>query len=633
MRKKILTMFLVLTITFQAITPVLAISGSDLLSRLGQIEQSVNAMKTEYDNIIATYPDVINSLSAENKNAALNLANNIKADNAKQTVDNIKQELRTSTVADADKVLVAIEDLERNAKDLVDDNQDIINEVKSGYQDLSNAEIKQVVDKVKDITISLGVDADVTTEYNQIMTTLDNAHTKALTINTKLKNVLDNNVSTFEEGLTIDLLRELMTEIRNKDQGAVIDTLKQAVNGLSNSNSVKSDLDSIKSDVKDLKNGLNNVTNISYEKLILFSDAQKTAISNKFKLIEQDYVDFAKVILDNNAEDYIGVVTKLARQESVDNMIKYANKVIDYVIEYKNTLNTLSKQDIANRVQNSLNLPNDFINKAGVLVALGFIDTSSYNREYIENNFGTQIDNLIRFLGTEFIDYIDYLDTSMKNEVKNITTNSEASFAQSEIVNINKARFGTVTNIQKLKARIEKEFLSGKDSLKDDLTTVMSYVYNVYDINMLDTIETIMGLENEKNGKKYEFNIARYYIIADNFMSQNVVRDTLGIPSDKLNIVTHSGLNGANVKTGSTMKITMSDTVYQTYTYVVLGDVYADGRVNSRDYMAIKNQIMGRRNLDNVCKTAADTYRDSRIDARDYMAIKNQIMGKDNISL
>lgn len=307
MKKKILTMFLVLTITFQAITPVLAISGSDLLSRLGQIEQSVNDMKTEYNNIIATYPDVINSLSAENKNAALNLANNIKADNARQTVDNIKQELRTSTVADADKVLAGIEALESDAKDLVDDNKDIINEVKSGYQDLSSAEIKQVVDKVKDITTSLGVNTDVTTEYNQIMTTLDNAHTKALTINTKLKNVLNNNVSTFEEGLTIDLLKEIVTEIRNKDQDAVIDTLKQAVNGLSNASSVKSDLDSIKSDVKDLKNELNNVTNIDYEKLILFSDAQKTAISNKFKLIEQDYVDFAKVILDNNAEDYIGV--------------------------------------------------------------------------------------------------------------------------------------------------------------------------------------------------------------------------------------------------------------------------------------------------------------------------------------
>lgn len=633
MKKKILTIFLVLIITLPTITPVLAISGTDLLTRLGQIEQSVTDMKSEYNNILATYPDVVNSLSAENKNVALNLANNVMADNARATVDSIKQELRNSTVANADKVLDAIEDLEEDAKDLVNDNKDIMNEVKSGYQNLSSAEIKQAVEKVKSITTSLGVNTDVTTEYNQIMTTLNNAHTKALTINTKLKNVLDTNVATFEEGLTIELLKELVTEIKNKDQDAVLDTLKQAVNGLSNADTVKADLDSIKADVKSLKTELNTVNSIDYEKLILFSDTQKTAISNKFKEIEQDYVDFARVILDNNAEDYIGVVTKLARKESVDNMINYANEVIDYVVLYKNTLNTLTKQDIANALQNKLNLPSDFTEKAGVLVALGFIDTSSYNQAYIENNFGSQIDNLVRFLASEFVDYIDYLDTSMKNEVKGITTSSEASVAQSKIVNINMARFGTVANIKNLKARIEREFLTGRDDLKDDLNTVLAYVYNMYDANMLNTMETIMSLEGEKNNKKYEYSATRYYIIADNFMNQNTVRDTLGLPSANYGIVTSEGLNGSNVKTGSTMKIAMSNTVYQTYTYVVLGDVYADGNVDARDYMAIKNEIMGRRRLDNVCKTAANTYRDSSIDARDYMLIKNQIMGKDTISL
>ena len=71
--------------------------------------------------------------------------------------------------------------------------------------------------------------------------------------------------------------------------------------------------------------------------------------------------------------------------------------------------------------------------------------------------------------------------------------------------------------------------------------------------------------------------------------------------------------------------------IEETYTYAVLGDVYADGMVDARDYMMIKNYIMEKETLDAVKLLAADPYRDGGIDARDYMMIKNQIMEKDEI--
>lgn len=633
MKKKILTLFLAMLVALPTISFTFAVTSTELLERLDKIGKDVTYMKKEYKDILDTYPDVIDSLSTKNKEAAKTLADNLMADDIKSNLDSIKQELKASSVKDADKVLDAVLKIENDAKNLINDNKDIVEEVKSGYDDLTVDEIKQVIEKVKDISISLGINSDTTTTYNNLMDILDSAHSKALNINTKVKSVINNNVKTFEEGLTIELLKELATEVKNKDQEAVIDTLKKSLNGLSNVNQVKRDLDSIKEDVKNLKDEFNKLNNLDEQKLLMFTDSQKQDVANKFKQVEQDYVAFAKEVLDNNAKDYIKVAMNLAYDESVDNMIKYANEAIDYVLEHKDAIKSITKQDVLNKVQDRINLPTDTIKKAGMLVALGFIDVTPYNKDYIENNFKDQIDNLSKFVGTEFVDYLDYIDTMMQKEVKENISKYNETVAQKNIITINKSRFKTLEDIKALKTRIEKEFLDGKDDLKQDLSKVASYVYDMYDTNILNTIESIMSLENEKSNKKYEFNQLRYYIIADNFMNKGTVASMLGIPEEYMNIVSYGSLNGSNIKTGSKMTITMSNTVYQAYTYIVLGDIFADGKVDSRDYMAIKNQIMNKKNLDAVCKVAADTYRDSKIDSRDYMAIKNQIMQRKNISL
>ena len=98
---------------------------------------------------------------------------------------------------------------------------------------------------------------------------------------------------------------------------------------------------------------------------------------------------------------------------------------------------------------------------------------------------------------------------------------------------------------------------------------------------------------DEKKDKEYEFNSGRLMLLTDSFMAKDKIAKTLGIPTANMNVVTYKGLANNKIKTGSSMTITLSENVFGTYQYAVLGDVYADGKVSAKDYMAIKNQIMG----------------------------------------
>ena len=69
------------------------------------------------------------------------------------------------------------------------------------------------------------------------------------------------------------------------------------------------------------------------------------------------------------------------------------------------------------------------------------------------------------------------------------------------------------------------------------------------------------------------------------------------------------------------------------YTVVMLGDVSGDGQVKSKDYMMIKNYIMGTLQLNDTEKLAADLSKDGQIKSKDYMMIKNHIMQTSTITL
>lgn len=99
-------------------------------------------------------------------------------------------------------------------------------------------------------------------------------------------------------------------------------------------------------------------------------------------------------------------------------------------------------------------------------------------------------------------------------------------------------------------------------------------------------------------------------------------------PNTAITEVPNATLVGEVLGTGAKIKIGETE-----YTLVMLGDVNGDGLVKSKDYMMIKNYIMGTLELSEAEKKAADVNKDGEIKSKDYMMIKNHIMNISTISL
>lgn len=83
-----------------------------------------------------------------------------------------------------------------------------------------------------------------------------------------------------------------------------------------------------------------------------------------------------------------------------------------------------------------------------------------------------------------------------------------------------------------------------------------------------------------------------------------------------------------NVGTGYTITIEN-----EKYTIVKIGDANGDNKVNSFDYIRIRNYIMGTKQLTESEKLAADANGDGKIDSFDYIRIRNYIMGSKSIEI
>lgn len=628
MKNKVLRIFLAIAMVFPMFTSVFAMSYDDLLDRLEVIMNAIEDVRDEYKEEMEKYPDVISSLSDEGKATVEALEKGaILEEGMKDKVKALKAELAELEVEDADKVLNAVEGVQDSFEALIDENKDVVEDVKSNYSNYTTEEIKEVVKKVTEIVEELGAETDVTETYDKIMTVLDEAHTMSKDINTKLEKVLESNVETFESALTKELLKEILTEVKNKDKKAVIDTLIEALEGAQGGAKLKADLKDIKKDVAAVKNKLLELKDLEEQDLLMFEDSQKEDVAAKFKLVEKDYIDFAKVVLDNYAYDYMDVVINLGYKESVDDMINYANQALDYYDEYKDTIKGLEKQDVIDRV------PEELASKAGLMVALGFVDTTDYNKDYVTNNFKSQIEDMKDYIANEFVDYLDHIDTTISDEVMDTYskgTNSEET--QKELRAITAARFNTIENLKALKSRVDTELLANKEEAKDDLDLVADYVYEMYYENILMSTGATLEKENEDAHGKYETTYDGI-VITNVFMPTSDFSKELGIPEKYKDVLKYTQIKNDKIRTGSALTIALSDEVIGTCEFAVLGDVYIDGMVDARDYMAIKNYIMEKETLSKVRNYAADTYRDKLVDARDYMAIKNYIMKGEEISL
>lgn len=632
MKNKLIRVFLALVVALPMFTPVLAISAEDLLDRLDSIQTSIENIKGEYEKELATYSDVVDSLSAESKDTINDLMNGfILEEGMTERVDALKSELEASTVEGAEELLSSTKGAEDAFYDLVEDNKDIVEEVKGGYSNLTIEEIKQVVEKVVEITDSLGLEVDTTETYNDVIEILEQAHSLALDINDKLKPIIKNNVSTFEDALTLELVKELLTEVKAKDRVAVIDTLKAALNNANGGTKLKSDLQEVKEIAVELKDKLMELAKLPEQDLLMFTDAQKTAVSNKMKEVEKDYVEFAKTIIDGCAEDYMDLVINLAYDVEVDTMIEYANEALDYYAEYKDTIDSLTVSMFAEKIPASMK---DLAEKAGLMVALGFVDKTVYNKQYIEDNFGTQIDNLTEYIAEELVDYLDHLDSVIEGEVMDTYKNGSVSeTTQNELRAITAARFTTIANLKALKNRVDKELLANREDAKSDLTKMANYVYTMYNENIMLSLSATLLKENSDPNAKYEAAEMDGCILTNKFIPTSEFTSELGIPTKHSSVVTYKDVTNKKIRTATTLTIKLSDESMGMLTFAVLGDIYADGLIDARDYMVIKNYIMDGEDVSKICLIAADTYRDKLVDARDYMMIKNYIMDGTEISL
>ena len=631
MKNKVLSVFLTI-ITLPMLTSVFAVSASDLLDKLDEISNDVGNIVKEYKQVVEEYPDVISALSAEGQQTIKDLENGkLLSDEMDSRIESLKTELLASTVEGADNVLDTINGVEKSFNDLIQENKDVIEEVKNGYENLTSSEIQEVVKKSVEVLELLGKDTDVSDTYSDMLAILEAAHEIAKDINVKLEAIIANNVSTFEAALSKELIKEILTEVKSKDQEAVIDTLIETLNNVNGGATLKSDLKDIKSDAKALKNKLIELNNLSEQELLMFTDNQKASVSKKIKAIEKDYVDFAKVILDNYLEDYMDVVIDLAYDETIDQMIKYANEALDYYTEYKDTVDSLSTSMFVAKFPQELK---PLAKKAGLMVALGFVDITDYNKSYITNNFQTQIDNISRYIAEELINYLDYIDTTINEEVMNTYKNGiDSEKTQNELRAITKSRFNTLANLKSLKNRVDKEVLKDQEDVKSELSQIADYVYTVYNENIMLSMAATLVKENNDPNAKYECADMDEYIITNKFIPTKTFTEEFGLPDENKSVVTYKNSVKDKIKTGTSLTIKLSETTMGTTYFAVLGDIYADGLIDARDYMVIKNYIMENEQVSKLSLLAADTYRDKLVDSRDYMVIKNYIMDGTEISL
>ena len=89
--------------------------------------------------------------------------------------------------------------------------------------------------------------------------------------------------------------------------------------------------------------------------------------------------------------------------------------------------------------------------------------------------------------------------------------------------------------------------------------------------------------------------------------------------------VTFNTVSG-KVGTGSTVKNGGME-----YTFIVLGDINGNGKVDANDYMLVKRHFLGTYELDDIGIAAGDCNGDGKISANDYFIIRRHVIGTYNI--
>lgn len=282
-------------------------------------------------------------------------------------------------------------------------------------------------------------------------------------------------------------------------------------------------------------------------------------------------------------------------------------------------------------------------------------DGKLYWHQYMQNILAAQkegqtLRNTFRDMGKIDGEYT-FLIPVFKNMPKTAcsrpsTTNTNIP-TSSDLVRVN------VTGSLYLRAEPRKDAEKIGSIYKDDIITRLEKATQKVDGTYWDYVMTANGTKGYAARETYESESTyKLYLVPVNEETSNDEANT--IKNDKVKINTQTNevitipnatakdftnlLNTEVVVKNAKGEVLSADSklgtgciINDTYTISVLGDVNGDGEVKSTDYMAIKNVIMGTKELSDLAKSAADVNNDGNIKSTDYMKIKNYIMGNTEI--
>ena len=142
-----------------------------------------------------------------------------------------------------------------------------------------------------------------------------------------------------------------------------------------------------------------------------------------------------------------------------------------------------------------------------------------------------------------------------------------------------------------------------------------------------NTVQTVLNKSGVKNNSSYVSGLNVGMDIS------SIVNKIKSVSSAEVTLKNKNGsvITNGGVKTGDTITIKTSKET-KTLALVLYGDASGDGKISAVDYVQIKNNIMGKTNIQGAYREAADVNKDGKISAVDYVQIKNHIMGKSTIS-
>jgi len=138
----------------------------------------------------------------------------------------------------------------------------------------------------------------------------------------------------------------------------------------------------------------------------------------------------------------------------------------------------------------------------------------------------------------------------------------------------------------------------------------------------IPTIEELIQKSEIKNNGKYIYG----YEIDTNI---NLIVEKIKNTYNDLEVTSYNKNNqtktNERIASGDKIKIKTKNEE-QTYVILIYGDVTGDSKINSADYIAIKNHIMETKKLNDDELKYADANKDGKVNSADYITIKNHIM-------